>query len=133
MADIEAVELLTQAKEKIMEHGWGRGVASARDMGISPCPDMQPGTYCLEDALCGRDIMLQWVIRDHMDWYSHMPKAVLTRAAAYLREAIGSGEEALLPSDELWYWNDRQKSAGPVLAAIDDAILLAKEAPNPTV
>lgn len=107
MADLEVVELLTQAKERIMEHGWGVGSYGARShRGL--CEN-----YCLEEALCGRG---KWVK------LSHNP--VVQRSADYIQQVTRS-------PFELWMWNDVQPSAGVVLTALDDAILLAKEASFP--
>jgi hypothetical protein len=110
MADIEAIEVLTRAKERIMDHGWGRGNVVYRDMGHRDKGEYRtPGTYCLEDALCGRGHFLS----------QFNPTEV--RVSNYLRRATGYAAQ-------LWKWNDQQDSPTPVLNAIDDAILIAKEA-----
>ena len=114
MPDIEAVEVLTTAKNLIMEHGWGRGVAENRTAGM-PNDGMDEwrgpdGSYCLEDGLCGRRNFV---------WYGG--KDAWSRAALYLKDVVGW-------KGSLFTWNDKQTSASPIFAALDDAILLAKEA-----
>ena len=107
MGDIEAVEVLTQAKERLFECGWGKYTHRSRlDKG-----DTQ--SFCLEDSLVGE-----------RGCYTHSDeKNPRDRAARYLRQTLfGSNGQG-----SLWRWNDRQISAGPVLDALDAAILVAKE------
>lgn len=105
--DLEAIEVLTQAKERIFEHGWGVGTIPRRDAD----PESK-GTYCLEDGLCGRG---KWVncLRDGDP---------AKRAAKYVNEVVRN------PHHELYIWNDcNARSAGEVMDALDAAILVAKD------
>lgn len=112
MPDFEAVEVLTQAKERIMEHGWGTGSTDARAL------HGDESSYCLEDALCGRDMYLK-----HLT-----DQGVWGRVDRYMRKALGGWT----PSRDLYEWNDSHaKSADEVLDALDAAMLVAKEAPTP--
>lgn len=112
MPDFEAVEVLTQAKEKILDHGWGQNTAKWRRA------HGDHESYCLEDALCGQ--------RDSfVSTWKYLNPAV-GRAADYTRSVI-----ALSPTRDLYEWNDARSSAGEVLDALDAAILVAKEAPTP--
>lgn len=109
MADIEAIEVLTQAKERLFEQGW-RNFADER----------VAEEICLGQALAGHD-----------GWYCMSERTDATgRSNKYLEQAIG------LPNKDasyIWSWNDCQASAGPVFDAIYRAIEIAKEAPNPHV
>ena len=104
MADLEAVELLTQAKERIFENGWGTGPEFIRDL------NGDHKSLCLEDALGGR--------RGY--YLSELSPDITKRAAGYVRSAVGC-------RCELYNWNDLQESAGVIFDALDAAILLAKE------
>ncbi len=111
MPDIEAIEVLTQAKERIMEHGWGRGSSNTRD----DFGDTE--SYCLEDALCRERGMF---VTQRTPW-----EPALARAADYVRQAIGWSNR---PGVDLYQWNDGiAESANAVFTALDDAILIAKE------
>lgn len=105
MADLEAIEVLTQAKERLFECGWRTG--SAYDNNY---PKM-----CLEEALIGRRGV----------FVTQETSLPVKRAAHF---AIVASSDSMAQSMGLWYWNDRQTSADTVFSAIDDAILLAKEA-----
>lgn len=103
MPDIEAIEVLQQAKDRIFDHGWGRGTAEWR------AAEGDYESHCLEDALCGR----RGAFVDDSLFLA------VGRSADYLRTVLGV-------SRHLWLWNDQQKSATPVLNAIDEAIMVAK-------
>jgi len=113
MADIEAVELLTQAKERLFENGWCAAPKGQQEM-------------CLGEALSGKR---GWW-GDGCESESNSQNAH-ARANGFLREAIGFPLPGPWAPSYVWSWNDRQKSAGPIFDAIDRAIEIAKEAPNP--
>lgn len=105
MADIEAVEMLTQAKERLFDRGW-----------------------CTSIGFGGQEMCLGQALSGGRSWGSGQVGSVRYRATGYLERAIG------LPNTEamfVWSWNDRQKSAGPIFDAIDRAVEIAKDAPNP--
>ncbi len=111
MSDIEAVEVLTQAKDRLFEYGWRKGAHYSKD---------NKAQMCLEEAILG--VPGQYVA---CSW-----NPLMKRASDYVRVAIGW--EPRKPGDlDLWEWNDGQMSAGPVFDLIDRAIEIAKEAPNP--
>ena len=107
MPDIEAVEVLTQAKERLFDHGWGQFnyQTPAREL----CGQE---TYCLEEAIVGV----------HGVFVSAHGNVVQRRAARYVMSALGKDADSCL-----FMWNDRQESAGPVFDALDRAIEIAKE------
>lgn len=105
MADLEAVELLTQAKERIMEHGWGQGPTTTRAL----AGDTE--SLCLEEALCGR----------RGAYVTDTQNPIIRRSAQYLQAAV-------IREHFLFVWNDKQRSANAVFDALDEAILRAKEA-----
>lgn len=106
MADIEAVEVLTQAKERLFEYGWGTGSSDHR-------PD---GSMCLEEACVGER-------GRYLSSHKGIP-SLFGRVERYLSSAL----DDRMP----FCWNDDQESAGPGFDALDRAIEIAKEAPNPS-
>jgi hypothetical protein len=113
MPDLEAVELLTQAKERLFKHGWADYHTST-------------GPMCLEYAVSGEHgLYIDEVQENRPDL-----GPVFRRIDRYLREATGLGYN---PNNCLFEWNDCQESAGPVFNVIDVAIALAKESSPATV
>src|ERR1017187_9383178 len=100
MPDYEAIEVLTQAKERIFDQGWGKGTTYTRELR----DDWQ--SLCLEEGVCGQ----------RGDYIPTHRECVTTRAGRYLKDVLHLSDKA-----ELFLWNDRQESAGPVFDAIDDA------------
>lgn len=111
MPDIEAVEVLQQAKERLFEHGWGIGTAWYRNW-----QDGDKESMCLEECLLNR--RGGFLLTDTRS----LP---VKRAASYIASVVASGYS------ELWMWNDQQTTASAVFDAIDQAISLAKESPAP--
>lgn len=107
MPDIEAVEVLQQAKERLFEHGWRRGSSI-----LHPEPGM-----CLEECLVGE--------RGRYVHVSRTPTLV-QRAAQYVKQVTGTAD-----TEDLWEFNDAQSSASPIFDALDGAMALAKESPAP--
>lgn len=121
MADLEAIEVLTQAKERLFEHGWVNRPFSTRSR-------EQESMFCLEEALEGRNGCPVFV----NEWSSRPVR----RAAQYVQSVLGAWDypdylaEIIAKrgrSQCLFIWNDLQDSATPVFDVIDAAILLAKE------
>jgi hypothetical protein len=100
MPDIEAIEVLTQAKERLFENGWGTGGPL--------CYPEDSTIICLEESVAGRGHYIQ-----------ESCSPAVGRAGNYLREVIDTSV--------IWAWNDTQESASPVFDAIDNAIGVAKE------
>lgn len=107
MSDIEAIEVLTQAKERLFECGWGSGSMGERE---------DVPSLCLEEALAGKGFYIETEVQ--------------IRAGRYVRRGLG------LPTEggqyNVWVWNDCNETAGPVFDAIDCAIQIAKESPTPS-
>lgn len=111
MSDIEAVEILMQAKERLFECGWGQSTAAYRDA------QGDTTSLCLEEALYKRGYYV-----DCLPAYSPVRRCI-----RYLRAAAGREDG----DQNIWVWNDSQTTATSVFDAIDAAILLAKEASTP--
>jgi hypothetical protein len=125
MADIEAIEVLTQAKERLFECGWAKCSKPSRP---------NKPEVCLEEALLPPGFAHPFVSCLSRSDHAHDP---YRRAVHYVRAVLGSWNPpdyiraattaTPLERFNLFMWNDLQKSATPVFDVLDNAIMLAKD------
>lgn len=126
LPDIEAIEVLIQAKERLFEHGWGVGSWAFRE--TTDDGGGGTGSLCLEEAIAGRHC-----------WLNFATEPAMHRAGAYVSEAVEFPSCYWTPDGnvslhELYEWNDsRARSVGEVMDALDRAIEIAKERDDPAL